>query len=121
MKKCTIWIAALIVAAASFTTANADLFWDRNGTDSGAVPLSGDPSGDWDAVTANWNDSAAIGTPQLWDDASVAVFAAGTDASGSYTVNVIGTQTSAGITFEDSSIAIITIAGGQINLTGATP
>jgi fibronectin-binding autotransporter adhesin len=116
MRHCTCWMAALLVVALSATAAEAQLYWDRNGADAGATPGgSGDATGMWDDTTANWNPvSDGSGTTQLWDDVSAAVFAAGSDATGFYTVTVSGTQTAAGLTFEEGAV---TLSGGTINLS----
>lgn len=83
------------------------LYWDRNGTDAGA---GASPSGNWDNVAENWNvDAAGTGAVGIWGDGKAAVFAAGTDASGPYTVTVDGVRDISGLRFEDGAP---TITGG---------
>ena len=47
----------------------------------------------------------------------MAVFSAGTDANGTYTITVSGTQSANQLTFEDGGT--VTLTGGQVNLTGS--
>jgi autotransporter-associated beta strand protein len=94
------------------------LYWDGNGAAAGAGAA---PAGTWGADPF-WNDQAdgeAAGTIGAWVDGSTAVFAAGTDAVGPYTVTVTGTQTAAGLTFEEGSVGLF--GSGTIALNpGAT-
>lgn len=88
-------------------------YWDRNGNAVGAGGAS--PAGTWDTATANWNATAdGTGTPGLWTGAGkTAVFAAGGDATGAYTVNISGTQTTDAVLAEQGNI---TLSGGTLNL-----
>jgi autotransporter-associated beta strand protein len=79
-------------------------YWDLNGTTTGAGGADGDkPSGIWN-TDANWN-AAFTGTGPLapWADGNKAVFAAGTNATGAYTVTIDGTRDIGGITIEEGS------------------
>jgi autotransporter-associated beta strand protein len=64
-------------------------FWDTNGTADGSGGPT--PIGTWGA-DAYWNEDAsggaATGGPKAWSDGNYAVFAAGDDATGEYTVFV---------------------------------
>jgi autotransporter-associated beta strand protein len=82
--------------------------WDLNGNVAGAGGAS--PSGTWN-TDAIWN-LAPDGTlvPIPWQAGGVAVFAAGNDATGPYTVTVNGTQDIGGIAVEE----------GTVNVTGGT-
>jgi hypothetical protein len=64
-------------------------FWDTNQDAPGAGGAS--PSGTW-GVDAYWTESATgETTPTVaWDPGQVAVFAAGSDATGAYTITVFG-------------------------------
>ncbi len=98
------------------SSANAQLFWDINGTAPGAGGAT--PSGTWDTATANWNSDAtggAGGTVGTWSDGNTAYFAAGSDATGSYTVNVDGTQTPSQITF---GYGDVTLSAGTLDFPG---
>src|SRR3954447_22977463 len=88
----------------------ATLYWVGSGGAS--------PNGTWDTNAANavWNNASdGSGNAVPWSPDSVAVFSAGTTATGPYTVTVSGTQSSSTITFEDGTP---TLSGGAINLTG---
>lgn len=99
-------------------------FWDINGAVAGAG--SDTPSGTW-GTDSNWttepNGTAATGP---WAPGRTAVFSAGNDATGAYTVTVDGTQDIGGITFQDGTVNIeggtalrltsnadLTVAAGQ--------
>lgn len=104
---------SLIAASAP---AQTTLYWDLNGATAGSGVT---PTGTWDTSTANWSTSAA-GTvaTSVYTPASIAVFSAGTDATGSYTVTVSGTQNADSISVVSGSP---TFTGGTITLSGATP
>ena len=68
------------------------IFWDTNGTTPGAGGAT--PTGTW-GVDAYWNEDATgggavNGGPHAWGNGDFAVFAAGNDATGAYTVHVSG-------------------------------
>ena len=96
----------------------ATLHWDVNADVAG----SGNAGGTWDSgITSNWS-SAATGdvATTTFTDGDIAVFSAGTDGTGSWTVNVSGLVQAGGITFEEDGSK--TINGGTIDATaiGAT-
>src|SRR6185503_9048158 len=88
------------------------LYWDSNGAAAGAGTT---PTGIW-GTDAFWNTlgdgTAATGA---WTAGSLAVFSAGTDAAGPYSVTVTGTQTGTGVTLEEGNL---TLSGGTLTLTG---
>ena len=94
------------------------LYWDINGKTVGAGGAS--PSQTWSSTTKYWNTNAAGTTtaPAAWKSGSFAIFSAGTDATGAYTVTVSGTQTVAGITIAEGSPVF---SGGTLSLKGAAP
>lgn len=92
----------------------ATLYWDIDGATAGAGGVT--PSGTWDASTTNWNNPNGDGTAQSWNSGAAAVFSAGNDATGTYTVTVSGTQSANQVTFEDGNV---TLTGGTLNLTGS--
>jgi autotransporter-associated beta strand protein len=90
----------------------ADLYWDVNNDTSG----SGNAGGTWDtATTANWSTladgTAVTGTFQ---DGDAAIFSAGADGTGSWTVNVSGSVQPASITFKENGTK--TLSGGEISV-----
>ncbi len=90
------------------------LYWDINGPTAGA---GGDaPAGTWGAGN-NWNAIAdGTGPAAPWTPGAAAVFSAGTDAYGQFTVTVSGTQSADYLFFEDG---YVTLSGGTINLSNA--
>ncbi len=92
------------------------LYWDLNGSANGSGGPA--PSGLWDASTANWNTHAlGNGAPSVWSSGNTAVFSAGADATGQYTVTLSGAQTATGLTFEEGTA---TLAGDGLTLTGSS-
>lgn len=88
------------------------LYWDINGSSPGAGGPS--PAGMWDLSTANWNDALGTQTPGLWTDTGLAtaVFAAGSDATGTYAVTL-----NAGASL---TLAGLTVNAGHLNLIPQT-
>jgi autotransporter-associated beta strand protein len=107
-----------IVFVASHTLQAATVYWDSNGTVAGAGTA---PAGTWGTSTF-WNATAdgTTTTPAAWVNGNVAVFSAGADATGGFTVTLSGTPTIGGLTVEEG---IPTISGGTaLGLTlAATP
>lgn len=82
--------------------------WDIDGAIAGAGGAT--PSGTWDATTPNWNDAGdGTSAASVWSAGNAAVFAAGTDANGTYTVTVDSIQEFGGLAFEEGSV---TLTGG---------
>jgi autotransporter-associated beta strand protein len=88
-------------------------YWDRNGAAAGSGGPA--PSGTWDSTSANWSSSGG-GTVVTgpWAE-QTAIFSAGTDATGSYSVSISGTQVVAGL-FVQTGTA--TFTGGQLYFLG---
>src|SRR5207253_477663 len=122
-------LAMAAISSAVLTTAQVNrataqsLYWDVNGSTSGAGGPT--PTGAWDAISSNWNAASdGTGVAGTWSSGNTAVFAAGTDATGAYTItvdpgfNIAGVN---GITFEEGNL---TIAAGDaisaITLTAPT-
>jgi fibronectin-binding autotransporter adhesin len=104
-----------LIAFNSDTAHAANQYWDSNGTTAGAGAA---PTGTW-GVDSFWNDQSdggGAGVIGTWTPGSTAVFSAGTDAVGPFTVNISGTQTTAGINIEEGTM---TFTGGSLDL-GAT-
>ncbi len=90
----------------------ATSYWDPiNGSAAGTG--SPTPGGTWDAATAAWGDAAGTAVPLAWVDYNHAHFAAGTDAIGTYTVTVSGTQNINSLSVDLGSV---TLTGGGLNL-----
>ena len=74
--------------------------------------------GDWGDSFFLWSlDSTGGSATGGWVADSTAVFSAGTNATGSFAVGVNGTQSVAGITFEEGNVGIGG-GGGDLTLTG---
>ena len=87
------------------------LYWDANDS----TPGSGtSPVGTWGTDSFWSSDSTGSSAVSSWVDGSSAIFSAGNDASGSYTVTVSGTQTASSISFEDGNT---TVSGGNLTLS----
>ncbi|HEX8911907.1 MAG TPA: autotransporter-associated beta strand repeat-containing protein, partial [Humisphaera sp.] len=96
------------------------LFWDTNGATTG----SGNAGGTWDeGTTAVWSTSSAgtVATTTFpGGNAATAVFAAGTDFSGTgRVITVSGTVAPAGIVFE-SEVTSMSLTGGTIAFNATT-
>ncbi len=110
------WLAFLTVGLAWLpTTANATTYyWDGNGTTAGAGTT---PTGTWG--TSNfWNTDSTGGSGGTFTNTTAigdtAIFSAGSDATGAFTVTVSGTQNIGNITFDEGAV---TISGGtQLDL-----
>ncbi|HYO07882.1 MAG TPA: autotransporter-associated beta strand repeat-containing protein [Tepidisphaeraceae bacterium] len=96
-----------------------DLYWDANGTEAGAGAA---PSGTW-GTDSFWNtiadgtdaDLNGPGTIGGWVDGKTAVFSAGADATGAFTVTLNSATTpinAAGITLEQGVITFAPDGGG---------
>src|SRR6478672_13844061 len=105
MRFCISIIVLLLVVAASATVACAQTkYWDVDVTPRPGAG-SATPSGTWNAAAANWNtDSTGALLPTTWTAGNIADFAAGTNATGAYTVTVTGTQSLSGLTIEEGTI-----------------
>ena len=88
------------------------LYWDSNGTSLGAGTT---PNGTW-GVDNFWNPlSDGTGTPGAWLSGDTAVFSAGSDATGTFTVTLSGTQTVGAVNFEEG---VATLTNGTLSLNG---
>lgn len=88
-------------------------YWDTNGATAG----SGNLGGNW--LDARWTTDAdgAVQTG-IWTNGDSAVFSAGTDGVGTWTVNLVGTISTPSIRFAQTGTK--TIAGGTINIGGGS-
>ncbi|MFN7139985.1 MAG: beta strand repeat-containing protein, partial [Limisphaerales bacterium] len=110
MKKLILAACALLACA---TTSKAQLlYWDRNGDSAGA----GTPTGTWDAATANWTlDEDGLDLTQAWVPGATAVFSAGSNATGPFTVTVSGTRSVSSIIIEEG---LVGFSGGILTNLG---
>ncbi|MCA9269335.1 MAG: autotransporter-associated beta strand repeat-containing protein, partial [Planctomycetales bacterium] len=118
--------AGLVWDTSDFATTNGRItalgvagnIWDTNNTTSGATDTDPTAPGNWS--DAFWSsDPSGTGTyvTGLFNDGSMPVFSAGTDASGTFSVNVDGgTHNVAGILVEEGNVTLAD-GGGVLNLT----
>ena len=102
----TSWITGsgtLTVGSAAATP----VWWDSDGNTAGAGGTT--PTGTW-GTDSFWSPSAdGDATTAAWVAGGTAIFSAGTDATGSFTVTVDGTQDLGGLFFEEGDV---TLSGG---------
>ena len=94
-------LAAVFVLATTLVAHAQPLYWDANGA------------------------TARAGATPAWISGRNAVFSAGSDAAGAFTVTVSGTQTAAGMTIEEGTVTIavgaVALATGNLTVnSGAT-
>ncbi|MCX6955928.1 MAG: autotransporter-associated beta strand repeat-containing protein [Verrucomicrobia bacterium] len=105
-------LAVLAPSARSQTT----VYWDLNGTTAGAGTT---PTGAWNTAGAafwNTNSTGGAGTFASWTQGNHAVFSAGTDATGTYTVTLGTGITVANLTFQEGAA---TITGNTLTIANA--
>jgi autotransporter-associated beta strand protein len=87
-------------------------YWDLNGATAGAGTA---PAGTWNSTSTNWSSSSG-GTVVTgpWAEQN-AIFSAGTDSTGSYTVSVSGTQVVANLLVQRGTV---TFTGGPLYYLG---
>jgi autotransporter-associated beta strand protein len=117
MKKNIHLITSLICFALCGTPVQAAYYWDINGPSTGAGGST--PSGTWDVgVTQNWSvDSAGGVATSAWTNGNDAVFSAGSDATGSFLVDLSGTPIVGNLTVEEGTVTIsgdtvLSVGGG---------
>ncbi len=84
----------------------ATKYWDTDGVTLGAGGAT--PSGTWDSgTTANWTtDSTGASVGTTWTDGDDAVFSAGTDAVGEFSVIMNSPQIAGNLTVKEGAIVI---------------
>jgi len=105
-----LFVAALAVLFAA--SADAQLYWDTNGVTAGS---DNSTSFTWNSTVSGntWNTSS-LGTGSLVTQADEAVvFSAGTNATGTNTINLANAETTAGMTFEEGVLTFGGTGGTQ--------
>lgn len=100
----------LMLSSAAF---GGDLFWDTNGTATGGGGATA--PGTWGVDNFWTSDSAGLSATGPWVSGSNALFSAGTNVTGAYTVTVDGTQSLGTLTFQEGAV---TLSGGTLSLNG---
>jgi autotransporter-associated beta strand protein len=116
MKRNTLSTLLLSLAFGVLTSHAATVYWDINGVTAGAGGAT--PSGNWGAAYSTWGNSSGTIATAPWVDGDTAVFAAGTDATGTYTVNISNAVTAAGFIREEGTT--VTVNGGANIITFAS-
>jgi fibronectin-binding autotransporter adhesin len=117
MKKIIQLITSLICFAFCATSVQANTnYWDINGDTAGAGGVT--PAGTWDTgTTANWSTDSAGGiATTTWADNDDAIFSAGSNATGAFSVGLGGTPVVGNLTVEEG--AIIISGGTALNVGG---
>src|SRR5437667_4800965 len=91
-RRCALLSTAAVAALPAISSA-ANLYWDVNGATAGGASTT-TATGSWSSTNTNWStDPLGAVATTVWGGAgNTAVFAAGTNVTGSYTVTVVGTQ-----------------------------
>src|SRR5215208_354745 len=112
MRCCAALVTTLLLVAMGATVVDAQTkYWDVDVV-SRAGAGSTTPTSVWSATSTHWNtDSSGLGIPTAWTTGNEAVFSAGTNATGTYTVTVSGTQSLSALTVEEG---FITQSGGTL-------
>jgi autotransporter-associated beta strand protein len=122
MKPKSKFLALLLVCASALAATQsqaASHYWDANGATPGAGGPA--PDGSWTTDGTTWSTSAdgTLDTSALTTTADDdLIFAAGTDATGSYTVTLADSQLAKSLTFRSGTATISGTGGGVINLGG---
>jgi len=116
-------VALTLVAVSSVSVPAAEVYWDANGPSSGG---SSDftASGTWGS-SEFWNtdpDGGAGTFSTAVDFGDTAVFSAGNDVTGAYSVTVSGTQSVVGVRVEEGDITqtsgVIDVGTGEFRISG---
>jgi fibronectin-binding autotransporter adhesin len=123
-----VWIVALVALFFSMggarLVAQTTVYWDTNGNTAGSSGGTTAP-GTWNQnTTANWSTSSTGGTTGTWQTRTggapgngIAVFGAGTNATGVYSVTVGAVTGVKGITFDEGTV---TLTGGSLTLAAVS-
>lgn len=109
------WLSALLISPVATSSAQT-LYWDVDGPNPGAGGAQ--PGEIWNLASSFWNNAAGDAAPVVWDNSGLAtaVFAAGTDATGSFgvTLGASGTLLLSGLTLNAGSLTLAqqTLADG---------
>jgi autotransporter-associated beta strand protein len=97
-------------ASPASTTLPNTYFWDLDGATAGAGGAA--PSGNW--ADPNWSSHIrGEAATAAWTPDGIAVFAAGTDATGNYAVTLAGTQSATAVKVQEGDV---TLTGGTLAL-----
>jgi autotransporter-associated beta strand protein len=106
------WNWTHFMALLNGTTNSGGPYWDINGPNLGAGSA---PSGTWDTTSTNWTADPNGGIYTGPWVGTTAIFSAGSDATGSYAVTVVNTQTVNNLLVQRGTV---TFSGGQLSFKG---
>ena len=122
--------AAAVLATAASAFAQDIRYWDIDGPTPGAGGPT--PSGTWSSAAANWSPNAAgDAATEAWisgtaaGDGRVALFSAGSDATGSFTVTIDGTNFASGMVVNQGTVnlggaGVVGIGSGTVTVRPGT-
>ncbi len=122
--------AAAVLATAASAFAQDIRYWDIDGPTPGAGGPT--PSGTWSSAAANWSPNAAgDAATEAWisgtaaGDGRMAYFSAGSDATGSFTVTIDGTNFASGMVVNQGTVnlggaGVVGIGSGTVTVRPGT-
>ncbi|RLS43206.1 MAG: PEP-CTERM sorting domain-containing protein [Planctomycetota bacterium] len=122
--------AAAVLATAASAFAQDIRYWDIDGPTPGAGGPT--PSGTWSSAAANWSPNAAgDAATEAWisgtaaGNGRVAFFSAGSDATGSFTVTIDGTNFASGMVVNQGTVnlggaGVVGIGSGTVTVRPGT-
>ncbi len=122
--------AAAVLATAASAFAQDIRYWDIDGPTPGAGGPT--PSGTWSSAAANWSPNAAgDAATEAWisgtaaGDGRIAYFSAGSDATGSFTVTIEGTNFASGMVVNQGTVnlggaGVVGIGSGTVTVRPGT-
>ena len=109
-------ISAAVACAGTHQATAQSLYWDPNGVSAGAATALSFAAGTWNATNTNWNtDSSGVAAPGIWQATGAATFSAGTNATGPFTVTVVGTQVFSSINTAQGTVTLAPAHGGILS------
>jgi fibronectin-binding autotransporter adhesin len=99
-----LFVSVLAVVAAVANVAAQTVYWDIDSLDRAGAG-GANPTGIWNSSISDWNvNGDGTGLPSPWPPGAIAAFAAGTNATGNYSVTVTGTQSLSGLIVEEGNV-----------------
>ncbi|MCC7375311.1 MAG: autotransporter-associated beta strand repeat-containing protein, partial [Verrucomicrobiales bacterium] len=119
LRKFALSACLLTLSPSIYLHGQTTVYWDVNGTTAGAGGAT--PGGTWKTsggANQNWGNAAGTAVTDNWTNGDIAVFSAGSDATGSFTVTLASAPTADSVVIEQGDI---TFASSTLTLIGSTP
>lgn len=119
LRKFALSACLLSLSASIYLHGQTTVYWDVNGTTAGAGGAT--PGGTWKTsggANQNWGNAGGTAVTNNWTNGDIAVFSAGSDATGSFTVTLASAPTADSVVIEEGDI---TFASSTLTLIGSTP